>query len=56
VGPAQRAIGRDVALTTHANLVPRLRRVELYLFPLWAFVACSRVNVTFTFTTLNRIE
>jgi hypothetical protein len=25
-------------------------RVELYLCPLWALVACSRVNVTFTST------
>jgi len=26
-------------------------RVELYLYsPLWAFVACSRVRFTFTFT------
>jgi len=26
-------------------------RVELYLYsPLWAFVACSRVNFAFTFT------
>jgi hypothetical protein len=25
-------------------------RVELYLYPLWAFVSCSRVNYTFTFT------
>jgi hypothetical protein len=23
-------------------------RVELYLLPLWAFMACSRVNFTFT--------
>jgi hypothetical protein len=23
--------------------------VELYLYPLWAFVACSRANLTFTF-------
>jgi hypothetical protein len=25
-------------------------RVELYIYPLWAFVACSRVNFAFTFT------
>jgi len=25
-------------------------RVELYLYPLWVFVACSRVTFTFTFT------
>jgi hypothetical protein len=24
-------------------------RVELYISPLWAFVACSRVNFTFNF-------
>ena len=25
-------------------------RVELHLYPLWAFIACCRVNMTFTFT------
>ena len=36
-----------MALTTHSQLAPRLRkRVGLFLF-----VACSRVNFTFTFTT-----
>jgi hypothetical protein len=37
---------------THPHLAPRLGRVELAipLLPLWAFVACSRVNITFTFT------
>ena len=30
-------------------------RVELFLHsPLWAFVACSRANFTFTFTFTNR--
>jgi hypothetical protein len=28
--------------------------VELYIYsPVWAFVACSRVNFTFTFTYYN---
>jgi hypothetical protein len=26
-------------------------RVQLHLLPLWAFLACSRVNITFTFFT-----
>jgi hypothetical protein len=32
------------------------KRVELYLYsPLWAFVVCSRVNFTFTFTFWKKI-
>jgi hypothetical protein len=43
--------GRGVALTTHPHLVPRLKKESSYTStPLWAFVACSRVIFTFTFT------
>jgi hypothetical protein len=31
--------GRDVKLTTHLHLVPRLRMVELYLHPPYIFMA-----------------
>jgi hypothetical protein len=42
--------GHGVALTTHPHLAPRLKKeYSLTLLPLWAFVACSRVNFTFTF-------
>ena len=42
---------RGVALTTHLHLAPRLRKSRaMHLLHLWAFVACSRVNFTFTFT------
>jgi hypothetical protein len=37
--------GRGVALTTHPSSAEVKERVELHLYsPLWAFVACSRVN------------
>jgi hypothetical protein len=43
--------GRDVALTTHPHLAPRLKKEQSYTYtPLWDFVACSRMNFTFTFT------
>jgi hypothetical protein len=29
-------------------------KIVIPLLPLWAFVACSRVNFTFTFTTLSK--
>ena len=38
--------GVDHALTSGAEVK---ERVELYLYPPWAFVVCSRVNITFTF-------
>jgi len=39
-----------VALTTHPHLAPRLKKEYIYnSAPLWAFVASSRVNFTFTF-------
>jgi hypothetical protein len=31
-------------------------RVELYLYPLWAFVTCYRVNFTFTFTVDDNLS
>jgi hypothetical protein len=34
-------------LVTHLHLVPRSKKQESYTFtPVWAFVACSRVNFT----------
>ena len=37
-----------VVLTTHPHLEPRLKKQQSYIStPLWAFVACSRVNFTF---------
>jgi hypothetical protein len=39
-----------VALTTHPPSSAEVKgRAELYICPLWAFVACSMVNLTFTF-------
>jgi hypothetical protein len=36
-----------VALTTRPYLAPRLRKEHaIPLLPLWAFVACSRINFT----------
>jgi hypothetical protein len=41
--------GRGVELTTHPHLVPRLKKEYSYTCtPLWAFMACSRENFTFT--------
>jgi len=40
--------GRGVDHPPH--LAPMLNGRAVPLLPLWAFVACSRVNVTFTFT------
>ena len=43
--------GRDVDHPTH--LAPRLKKEYKYTStPLWAFVASSRVNFTFTFTKI----
>jgi hypothetical protein len=37
-------------LTTHPCIAPRLKKtIPITLFPLWAFMACYRLNVTFTF-------
>jgi len=36
-----------LVLTTHPYLAMRLRKRELYLCYLWAFMACSRVSFTF---------
>jgi hypothetical protein len=42
--------GRGVALTTHTNLAPTLKKEKSYTSaPSWVIVACSRVNITFTF-------
>jgi hypothetical protein len=41
-----------VALTTNLHLTPRLKSRAIPLLPFWAFVACSRVKFTFTFTLL----
>jgi hypothetical protein len=46
--PASHTMG--MALTTHPHLVLRLKNRAIPLLLLWAFVACSRVNFTFTFT------
>ena len=35
---------------TFLDLYLYLRRTAIHLLPLWAFVACYRVNFTFTFT------
>jgi len=36
-----------VAVTTHSHLAPKLKKEKSYTFtPLWALVACSRVNFT----------
>jgi hypothetical protein len=44
-------LGVDHPLPSSAEVK---ERVELYLFfPLWAFVACSRVNFTFTLLLLT---
>jgi hypothetical protein len=43
--------GVKAALTTHSHLAPSLRKPHSYTsIPLWAFVTCSRVKLTFTFT------
>ena len=43
-----------VALNTHPHLVPRLKKEYSYTStPLWAFVASSRVNFTFTLTVYH---
>ena len=40
--------GRDVALTTLPHLTPRLKKSRAGpLTPFWAFMACSRLNLTF---------
>jgi len=38
-----------VALTTHPDLKPILKRVEMYSYsPFWVFMACSRTKSTCT--------
>jgi hypothetical protein len=46
-----------VVLTTYPYLAPKLRKeyrpkggVEVSLLPLWAFLFCFKVNISFTFT------
>ena len=40
---------RGVALTTHPHLATKLKKEYSSTFiPLWAFLACSSVNFTFT--------
>jgi len=47
--PGVKRPGRGVDHSPH--LAPRLKeRVKLYLYSLRAYVACSRLNFTFTFT------
>jgi len=42
-----------VALTTHTNLAPTLKKEKSYdSTPSWVFVPCSRVNITFTFVAV----
>jgi hypothetical protein len=37
-----------VALTTHPPSSAEVKeKVELYLYPLWAFIDCSRVNLLY---------
>jgi hypothetical protein len=43
-------LGRGVDHPNHLAL--RLKSIAIPLLPLWAFMACSRVNFTFTFTAL----
>jgi hypothetical protein len=45
---------RGMALTTQPSRAKVKERVELYLVPLWVFMACSRV--TFFFTDSFNIE
>ena len=47
--PGVKRPGRGV-LPPSRHLAPRLKSRALSLHPLWAFVACSRVNFTFIFT------
>jgi len=43
-----------MALTIHPHLAPRLKKEQNYTAsPIWAFMACSRVIFTFTFTQYN---
>jgi len=50
-------LSRCTALTTHPHVRPRLRKGRaIHLLPLWAFVACSRVNFTFTFTLFCKTD
>jgi hypothetical protein len=47
--PGVKRLGRGV--DHHTHLAPRLRKSTVIpLLPLWTFLACSRVNFTFTFT------
>jgi hypothetical protein len=48
--PSVKRLGRDDHPPPSSAEVKE--RIELYLYPFWAFVACSRVNFTFTFTHL----
>jgi len=43
----ERRTGRGVDHLLPSNTEVK-ERVELYLYPLWAFMACARVNFTFT--------
>jgi len=50
--PGVKRPGRDVDHPSH--LAPRLRKSRaISLFPTWIFVACYRVNCTFTFTYMT---
>jgi hypothetical protein len=47
--PGVKQPGRGVDHTTPSSAEVK-ERVELYLYSLWAFMACSRVTFTFIFT------
>ena len=48
--------GWGVALATHLHLAPRLKKEQSYnSTPLWAFVACSRINFTFTLCEVTSV-
>jgi hypothetical protein len=49
--------GRDVVLTNHALLVPRLRMSRaIPLLALWALVAYCRVNFMYTVLSMNSMS
>jgi flagellar biosynthesis/type III secretory pathway M-ring protein FliF/YscJ len=46
-----------MALTTHPHLAPRLKNEYSYTStPLWTFVTCYRVNLTFTFFYSTKLQ
>jgi len=50
--PRVKRPGRGIDHSPH--LAPRLKSRAIHLLPLWAVVACFRVNFTFTFTHMEQ--